>query len=50
MKWLIEDQINGTSELNYDPNAGEVNAPWVAWGPYLWADGTTGRIPPRARA
>jgi hypothetical protein len=42
VKWLIENQVEGNSELNYDPDAGVVNAPWLAWGPYLWADGTTG--------
>jgi uncharacterized protein (TIGR03437 family) len=35
-KWLIEQQINGDPDLSYD--AGK--APWLAWGPYLWADGT----------
>ncbi|MBI3950350.1 MAG: hypothetical protein HY314_07845 [Acidobacteria bacterium] len=43
VKWLIESQINGASELNYDPARGEVKAPWLAWGPYLWADGLTPR-------
>jgi len=44
VKWLIEDQINGDADLNFDPDAGPVEAPWLAWGPYLWADG----IVPRA--
>jgi hypothetical protein len=36
----FEDQIEGTDPgLNYDPEAGPVEAPWLAWGPYLWADG-----------
>jgi len=37
VKWLIEAQINGDATLAY----GGVNppAPWMAWGPYLWADG-----------
>ena len=43
VKWLIESQINGDPELNYDPARGQVNAPWLAWGPYLWADGLTPR-------
>lgn len=43
VKWLIEDQINGSTSLNFDPSRGEVRAPWIAWGPYLWADGMTPR-------
>jgi len=42
-KWLIERQINGDPELNFDPAKGEVKAPWMAWGPYLWAAGQTKR-------
>jgi len=42
-KWLIADQIAGNPELNYDPAKGAVRAPWIAWGPYLWADGLKGR-------
>lgn len=38
VKWLIEEQINGNTELNYKPQNGTVNAPWIAWGPYLWAN------------
>jgi hypothetical protein len=40
---VIEAQIAGDSELNFDPGAGPVTAPWLAWGPYLWADGLAGR-------
>jgi hypothetical protein len=40
VKWLIGDQIAGKAELNYDPAKGTVRAPWLAWGPYVWADGT----------
>lgn len=39
VKWLIEDQINGDPELNFDPANGLVRAPLLLWGPYLWADG-----------
>lgn len=43
VKWLIADQITGKAELNYDPAKGAVRAPWIAWGPYLWADGVKAR-------
>ncbi|WP_420628822.1 hypothetical protein [Candidatus Leptofilum sp.] len=43
VKWLIEAQINGEPQLNYDAALGTVAAPWLAWGPYLWADGLTPR-------
>ncbi len=43
VKWLIEDQINGVMDLNCDPSRGSVQAPWLAWGPYLWADGLNPR-------
>jgi hypothetical protein len=43
VKWLVQDQIAGAPELNHDPRRGAVLAPWIAWGPYLWADGTTAR-------
>src|SRR5207244_9540078 len=42
-KWIIADQIAGYLELNYDPSRGRVRFPWVAWGPYMWADGVKGR-------
>ncbi len=38
-RWLIQDQINGDKELNFDAERGEVKAPILLWGPYLWADG-----------
>jgi hypothetical protein len=39
VKWMIEAQIQGDPALNFDPQQGLVVAPWLAWGPYLWADG-----------
>jgi hypothetical protein len=39
VKWLIGQQIQGDPALNYDPAKGEVKAPWLSWGPYLWARG-----------
>ncbi len=39
VKWLIANQIAGKPELNYDAKKGPVRAPWIAWGPYVWADG-----------
>ena len=42
-KWLIDAQIAGVDSLNYDPARGLVVAPWLSWGPYLWADGLTPR-------
>jgi PKD repeat protein len=43
VKWTIEDQINGTGNLNFDPARGAVVAPITLWGPYIWADGLTPR-------
>ena len=39
VKWLVEAQINGDMALNFDPARGAAVAPYIAWGPYLWADG-----------
>ncbi len=44
VRWLIQDQIKKGAALNYDPARGEVKAPLLLWGPYLWADG----VKPRA--
>jgi len=43
VKWLIEEQINSEPTLNYDSAQGQVLAPWLSWGPYLWADGLVPR-------
>jgi hypothetical protein len=43
VKWLIEQQLRGDASLNYDAAKGEVKAPWLSWGPYLWANGKTKR-------
>jgi hypothetical protein len=43
VKWVIADQIAGQPALNCDPAKGPVRCPWLAWGPYLWADGIKGR-------
>ncbi|HEY0996893.1 MAG TPA: hypothetical protein VGD77_12940, partial [Gemmatimonadaceae bacterium] len=48
MKWVVQAQIDQAAgaapsviagDLRYDAGV----APWVAWGPYLWADGATPR-------
>jgi hypothetical protein len=43
VKWLIEAQIAGDPPLAFDAAQGAVVAPWLAWGPYLWADGLVPR-------
>lgn len=43
VKWLVEKQINGDPGLNYDPQRGPVVAPFLSWGPYIWADGENPR-------
>ena len=41
VKWLIQQQIAGSPLLRFAGD--DPPAPWLAWGPYLWADGTTPR-------
>jgi hypothetical protein len=47
VKWLIEAQITQGSGGPADARAGDLRAgivaPWLAWGPYLWANGATPR-------
>ncbi|HEX2474614.1 MAG TPA: hypothetical protein VHK01_07710 [Lacipirellulaceae bacterium] len=48
VKWLIEAQIKQMESGTIDTLAGDLNyntgtAPWLAWGPYLWADGLNPR-------
>jgi len=39
VRWLIQDQMAGKPELNFDSSRGAVKAPALLWGPYLWAGG-----------
>ena len=47
MKWLIGAQIAQMDGAPPDPIAGDLDydsiAPWLSWGPELWADGLTPR-------
>lgn len=42
-KWLIQEQIAGAPALEFDPANGPVEAPWLSWGVYSWADGLVPR-------
>ena len=41
VKWLIDQQMDGMSTLNFNASNGLVKTGLLLWGPYLWADGTT---------
>ncbi|MBI1832724.1 MAG: hypothetical protein HYR84_14885 [Planctomycetes bacterium] len=43
VKWLIERQLKGEKDLNSDADKGDLRAPWLSWGPQLWANGTKKR-------
>ncbi len=50
VKWFIQAQIDQIRSGAVDPVAGDLNykntpptAPWLAWGPYIWASGDTPR-------
>ncbi|WP_163997992.1 hypothetical protein [Pyxidicoccus caerfyrddinensis] len=48
VKWLVEAQIRQKLNGTIDSRAGNLDysqgvAPWVAWGPYPWADGLNPR-------
>jgi hypothetical protein len=43
VKSLINDQIAGSPDLNFDAAKGKVVSPWIEWGPYFWTDGEKGR-------
>jgi hypothetical protein len=42
-RWIVQSQIKGDAQLNFDPAHGEVKAPLVLWGPYFWACGNAPR-------
>ncbi len=48
VKWLVQAQIDQAQRgIVVDERAGDLNygavAPWIAWGPYPWADGIVTR-------
>jgi hypothetical protein len=46
VKWLIQAQINQVRTGSIDGRGGPLgvlSAPWIAWGPYIWANGSLPR-------
>ena len=50
VRWIVVGQVIEvrTEQPYWDTRVGDINyehgiAPWVSWGPYLWADGTNPR-------
>ncbi len=43
VRWLIQGQMNGDADLNFEEQKGTVSSPLLMWGPYFWADGTKAR-------
>jgi hypothetical protein len=48
-QWIIQAQVNQIATGVIDPVAGDLSyydgsAPWMAWGPYLWANGIEPRL------
>lgn len=43
VRWVIEEQVKGSPALNAEASKGNVTAPVLLWGPYLWANGETPR-------
>jgi hypothetical protein len=41
VKWLIEQQISGDTSLAFEGT--NPQAPWLAWGPYIWGNGPNPR-------
>jgi hypothetical protein len=39
IRWMIDKQMKGDADLNWDAAKGAVKAPLILWGPYFWCDG-----------